>query len=81
MRLNNQEFEGDNQSSILQQAEKQGLYVASSCRAGICGTCRITLQSGLVDQENTPVLTEEDVKNGKILACCSVPLSNIDIVS
>ncbi|WP_413283226.1 YcbX family protein [Vibrio sp. MA40-2] len=81
IRLNNQEFEGDNQSSILQQAEKQGLYIASSCRAGICGTCRITLKSGLVDQENTPVLTEDDITNGKILACCSVPLTDIDIIN
>lgn len=81
LKLNGKVFEGDNQSSILQQAEKQGLYIANSCRAGLCGACMLTLNSGVVDQENVPALTKEDLASGKILACCSIPNSDIELSS
>jgi len=79
--LDGEEFQGDNQSSVLQQAERRGLYVANSCRAGVCGACKLELKSGHVDQENTPVLTSEDIANGKILACCSIPQTDIELTS
>lgn len=81
IKLNGEEFQGDNQSSVLQQAESKGLYVANSCRAGLCGSCILELKSGEVDQENVPVLTEQDIANGKILACCSVPKTDIELIS
>ena len=79
--LNGQEFQGDNQSSILQQAEKQGLYIANSCRAGLCGACMLELKSGQVDQEDVPALTKDAAANGKILACCSVPTTDVELSS
>lgn len=36
-----QQFRGNNQQILLEQLEQQGIRVPYSCRAGICGSCRI----------------------------------------
>lgn len=50
-------FTGNNQQTILEQLEQQGIQINYSCRAGICGCCRIQLDGG----EVTP-LTKSAVK-------------------
>lgn len=77
--LNGETFTGDNQSSILVQAEKRGLYIANSCRAGLCGACMLTLTKGEVEQESVPALRESDREQGKVLACCSVPTTDVEL--
>lgn len=36
-----QQFTGNNQQVLLEQLEQQGIRIPYSCRAGICGSCRI----------------------------------------
>lgn len=43
-----QTFRGNNQQVLLEQLENQGIRVPYSCRAGICGCCRIRLVEGEV---------------------------------
>ncbi|MGR5362999.1 MOSC N-terminal beta barrel domain-containing protein [Vibrio mediterranei] len=74
-------FEGNNQQTILEQAEKAGLAVAHSCRAGFCGACKVTVESGLVHQPDVPAIQDSEIAEGKILACCAVPQTDVDIVS
>ena len=45
---------------------------------GICGTCRVQKVSGEVAMEHNGGITDEDVAEGFILSCCSVP--NGDVV-
>ncbi|UBO75329.1 MOSC N-terminal beta barrel domain-containing protein [Aeromonas rivuli] len=72
-------FAGNNQGSILDQASKQGLELPWSCRAGICGSCKQTLVAGEVEQASAPALTEAERAEGKILTCCAIPLTDIEI--
>lgn len=72
-------FAGNNQGSILDQASKQGLDLPWSCRAGICGSCKQTLVAGEVEQASAPALTEAERAQGKILTCCAIPLTDIEI--
>lgn len=72
-------FAGNNQGTVLEQAYKQGVALPWSCRAGICGTCKQTLQSGEVDQPDAPAITAEERAQGKILTCCAVPLTDVVI--
>lgn len=65
----------DNQSKILQQLLTQGFEVPYSCKSGICGSCICTLQEGEVELIENEYLTEKEEKEGKILACMSIPLS------
>ncbi len=77
--IGGQRFTGNNQGSVLDQAYKQGVALPWSCRAGICGTCKQTLQSGVVDHPEAPAITAQERAQGKILTCCAVPLTDVVI--
>ncbi len=78
--INGAIFVGDNQTPLLQQAEGAGLNIANSCRAGLCGACVVTLESGEVDHTDVPAITAAERNEGKILACCCVPSTDIEVV-
>lgn len=73
-------FEGDNQCTILEQAETAGFSISNNCRAGFCGACKITVKSGEVYQPNTPGIQNSDRAKGIALACCAVPKTDVVIV-
>jgi ferredoxin len=54
--------------SLLEAAETGGVEVASLCRSGVCGTCRVRVSSGEVSCEST-VLNADDRALGYVLAC------------
>ena len=62
---------------ILDLALDRGLPVAYSCRAGQCGTCKVTLLEGSVEHDCANALTPDDEKEGHILACQARPMGRI----
>lgn len=62
-------FTGNNQQILLEQLEQQGIRVPYSCRAGICGSCRVTL----LDGEVSPLKKSAIANDGTILSCSCVP--------
>ncbi|STQ45401.1 2Fe-2S ferredoxin YfaE [Ewingella americana] len=66
-------FIGNNQQILLEQLEMQGLRIPYSCRAGICGACRLTLESG----EVSPLKASAIGKDGTVLACSCIPSSDV----
>ncbi|MGR3753216.1 MOSC domain-containing protein [Edwardsiella anguillarum] len=50
IRINGNTFRGNNQASLLAQAESAGVSMACSCRAGVCGKCKVLLNAGSVEQ-------------------------------
>ncbi|MBR7631248.1 MOSC domain-containing protein [Aeromonas popoffii] len=79
LRIGTQAFTGNNQGTVLDQANKQGVELPWSCRAGICGSCKQTLVSGDVDHPDAPAITAAERAEGKILTCCAVPLTDLVI--
>lgn len=79
--VNGRLFEGDNQSSLLEQAENAGAPIANSCRAGLCGACKVTVESGAVHQPDVPALQEHERNQGAVLACCAIPQTDLEVVS
>ncbi|GAA6183038.1 YcbX family protein [Aliiglaciecola sp. NS0011-25] len=76
----NLNYQGNNQESILIQGETAGLNLPFACRAGICGRCKVKLNSGEVTYINEPNgITAEEQKQGYILACSCVPRTDIEI--
>lgn len=68
-------FIGNNQQVLLEQLEQNNIKIPYSCRAGICGCCRVTLETGEVT-----ALREGAIKrNGAILACSCIPKGNIKL--
>ena len=70
---------GNNQQTLLEQGEAAGLILAYSCRAGLCGRCKVKLESGEVEQLATDGLDENEKQQGYILACSCVPKTNVVI--
>lgn len=67
--------------TILQAAAEAGIAYPQGCRSGRCGACKSRLISGDVDHGRySPfALTEEDRDNGLILACRSVPTTDVTV--
>jgi len=75
------EFRVSAGETVLESAIKSNVYLEHSCMDGSCGTCKAKLIQGSVSQlAETAVLSEDDVKEGFILTCCSQALSNIELV-
>jgi vanillate O-demethylase ferredoxin subunit len=57
--------------SILQVLNENGVYVASSCEDGICGTCVTGVISGTPDHRDEFQSDEEKAANNQINVCVS----------
>jgi ferredoxin-NADP reductase len=62
-------------TTILQVARELGLSPPSSCEAGSCATCMAKLVQGEVSMRTNNALTPDEVADGWVLTCQSVPTS------
>jgi 3-ketosteroid 9alpha-monooxygenase subunit B len=69
--------EGD---TLLETARRGGLRPPSSCEAGNCATCMAHLDTGTVTMRANNALTDEDLADGYILTCQSIPTSEEIVV-
>ncbi|CAB3771902.1 oxidoreductase [Burkholderia sp. MSh2] len=67
--------------TLLQAALRHGLDFPHSCRVGGCATCKCRLIDGRVKEltQTGYILSDEDLDQGFILACQSVPRSDVSI--
>ncbi|MCY4037607.1 MAG: 2Fe-2S iron-sulfur cluster binding domain-containing protein [bacterium] len=63
-------LEGD---TVLESARRAGLSPPFSCEAGNCATCMARLQTGSVTMRANEALEADEVEEGFILTCQSVP--------
>ncbi|MFY9180245.1 MAG: 2Fe-2S iron-sulfur cluster binding domain-containing protein [Venatoribacter sp.] len=80
-RINDAVIEVNSKETILNSALRQGIAMAHSCRVGGCGTCKCQLLEGEIKAltDFGYILNEEELNNNVILACQSVPKSNVKI--
>lgn len=62
-------------NTVLQTARMAGLQAPSSCEIGSCGTCMARVVEGSVRMLNNDALTEEEVAEGWVVTCQSLPTS------
>ena len=62
--------------NILDSARAAGLPAPFACKAGVCATCRAHVTSGKVEMAARYGLTDEEVAEGYVLTCQSVPLGD-----
>ncbi|MDR1876203.1 MAG: 2Fe-2S iron-sulfur cluster binding domain-containing protein [Flavobacteriaceae bacterium] len=63
----------NNGSSLLDALLDNGIDAPYSCKGGVCGSCQCRKLEGDVHFGKNLVLTDEDIKNGKILTCAAYP--------
>jgi ferredoxin len=61
--------------TVLETARRAGLRPPSSCEAGNCATCMAHLDAGSVAMRANNVLSAQDLDEGWVLTCQSVPTS------
>ena len=61
------------ESNILDSARAAGLPAPFACKAGVCATCRAKVTKGKVEMAARYGLTDEEVAEGYVLTCQSVP--------
>jgi len=62
-------------TTILQMARQMGLPAPSSCESGSCATCMARVVDGSVTMRVNDALTDDEVDEGWVLTCQSLPAS------
>ena len=71
-------FPVDENQTVLEAAQRAGIALPYSCRAGVCGSCRATLLEGHCDYpRNPPVALAGTRASQAILLCQAVPRSDL----
>lgn len=67
--------------SILDAALRAGIYLPHACCHGLCATCKVDVLEGDVDHGDASPFALMDMERdeGKCLACCATPLSDMVI--
>lgn len=67
--------------TLLDAALRAGLYIPHACGHGLCGTCKVEVLEGEIDQGDASpfALLDMERNEGKCLACCATPLSDVEI--
>ena len=57
-------------STLLEAAQQADVHINASCNGkGACGKCKLILESGTVEPDPTPLLTDKEKRNNYLLAC------------
>ncbi|HUH35614.1 MAG TPA: ferredoxin--NADP reductase [Moheibacter sp.] len=62
--------------NLVDALNNQGIDAPYSCKGGICSTCLCRLEEGEVDLKENYILTDADLEDKLILACCTLPKSD-----
>ena len=61
--------------TILQTLKDANIETPYSCESGVCGTCVAKIKSGSAEMKSCMALDENEIKDGFILTCQSLPTS------
>lgn len=71
------DYEYSKEQSLLDFLHSQKVRVRHSCKSGICGSCEVQLKEGEVRHVNEEFFSEEELAEGRRLACCSFPVTDV----
>ncbi|MNG76570.1 Phenol hydroxylase P5 protein [compost metagenome] len=76
-----EQIEVEEGQTILQAALRQGVWLPFACGHGTCATCKCQVLEGEVDlgAASSFALMDMEREEGKVLACCAIPQSDLVI--
>jgi len=75
----NVDLEIESGSTLVDSLEENQLPIIVACRSGICGSCRCKVVKGNVTSSSQETLTDEEIKQGYVLACSTTIESDVEI--
>ncbi|NBN62277.1 hybrid-cluster NAD(P)-dependent oxidoreductase [Pannonibacter tanglangensis] len=66
-------------TTLLEAARAAAVRIPAACEAGMCGTCKVKKTAGDVTMEHNGGITDEEIGDGYVLACCSRPLGPVTL--
>lgn len=69
----------DGTDTVLTVAKQAGLNIPSSCNFGLCGTCKVRKLSGDVAMVHNGGISDDEIAEGFILACCARPQGSVTL--
>ena len=63
--------------TVLEIARAAGIDIETSCAAGLCGTCLTLKTAGNVEMRHKGGISQDEIDEGYILACCARPLGDL----
>ena len=81
---NNQIITTDEETSLLRASIKYKIGMPFKCGGGICGTCICKIDNGInntnkLTKKELKLLSEDDIKSSKRLACQTIVNGNISV--
>jgi uncharacterized 2Fe-2S/4Fe-4S cluster protein (DUF4445 family) len=74
----NIEITVDKGANLLSAAMLAGVHINASCGGtGVCGTCKVKIESGSIDGKTSEKLTGEEIQRGFCQACKSAVLTDL----
>ena len=70
-------YQWPRQYKLLDFLLEQGLKAPYSCRQGLCSACACIVDVGEVKMLHNEILEQEDLDEGYVLGCQSVPISDV----
>lgn len=75
-----QSFQIDSNINLVEAGKRQGILLPHSCLSGRCNSCKIKVLRGTSKTTNTELnLSEDEIQNGFILACCRTATSDLEL--
>ena len=65
--------------TVLAAARSAGVAIPTGCTFGVCGTCKVKKLEGEVHMVHNGGITDEEIEEGYILACCSNPRGKVTV--
>jgi phenol hydroxylase P5 protein len=67
--------------TILDASLRAGIYLPHACCHGLCATCKVDILDGEIDhgEASNFALMDYEREEGKCLACCAIPQSDVSI--
>ena len=65
---------------LLDSILNNNIDVPYSCQGGVCSSCIARIKKGKIEMKTNQILTDEEINEGLILTCQSIPKSNNVII-
>lgn len=73
------QYECDQSETLLSAAKTANIAIPSACGFGVCGTCKVKVNSGETHMVHSGGISQKDIDAGYVLACCTHPMSDVEV--